>query len=185
MAGRDDIMNMQGMSARKPERKLFRLGELDNYEVADDDPDVRGWEVLDQNGEKIGEIEDLIVDPELLKVRYLDIATIDELDPGDAERHLLIPIGAARLDEDDDEVIINGLNRDTLKEYPVYGGGPVTLDYEHSLRESISGRLTGKSQAPTAEGETYNSDLYDEEHFYSPRRNPMLPDKKPHVVRRG
>ena len=52
---------------------LRRLGELDNFEVASDDPDVRGWDVKTRDGREVGEVEELIVDPSARKVRYLEV----------------------------------------------------------------------------------------------------------------
>jgi orotate phosphoribosyltransferase-like protein len=53
---------------------LKRLKEIeDEFEVADKHLDVRGWEVLGTNGEKIGKVDELIVDIEAMKVRYLDV----------------------------------------------------------------------------------------------------------------
>ncbi len=52
-------------------RHLYALNELDDYEVDDNDPDVRGWDVLDEHGNKMGKVEELIVDPKQMKVRYL------------------------------------------------------------------------------------------------------------------
>ncbi|HSD63239.1 MAG TPA: PRC-barrel domain-containing protein, partial [Ignavibacteriaceae bacterium] len=62
------------MRVHKNEREteLYRLSDLADYEVADRDPDVRGWEVVSAD-KKVGTVDELIVDPDDMKVRYLDI----------------------------------------------------------------------------------------------------------------
>jgi hypothetical protein len=54
------------------------LSHLHNYRISEGDPDVRGWEVFGADGRKMGEVDDLLVDTEALKVRYLDVC----FDPG-------------------------------------------------------------------------------------------------------
>ena len=149
-------------------RHLFRLEEVkDDYEIASEDPDVRSWSVLDGNGDKVGVIKDLIVDLREMRVRYLDVIAVKELTTAD-ERHLLIPIGAARVDENNDLVKVPELDKETLINYPEYTGGPITRNYEHSVRETLSGG--NKEKAAFSEEEFYKNDLYDEAGFYYPRR---------------
>lgn len=156
------------------ERKLYRLGELNDYEVADDDPDIRGWDLRGTDGDVIGSIKDLIVDPNIEKVRYLDVVLDSSLASAeDSERHLLIPIGMARVDEEDDFVTVNGVDRGTLTRMPIFRGGPVTLDYEHSLRESILSEKSDKDNSGRAEAQEedfYNHHLYNDTDFYGSRR---------------
>jgi len=51
--------------------RLSRLRDLHGYEVADGYPDIRGWDVKTSDGATIGEVEDLIVDLQALRVRYV------------------------------------------------------------------------------------------------------------------
>jgi sporulation protein YlmC with PRC-barrel domain len=159
------------LNGKNRNHRLFRLHELENYEVADGDPDVRGWEVVAEDGKKIGNVDDLIVDPEQMKVRYLDIKTDHELAVGEGERHLLVPIGAAQIDAEDDEIKLDGLNRSTLEKYPVFKGGPVTYDYEMTLRETLGGLRGNKPDIVDEAGiDFYQDNIYNEDRFYT-RRN--------------
>lgn len=163
---KDETKNLENTNKR-----LFRLRELDDYEVADNDPDIRGWDVIDAAGAKIGEVDDLIVDPNIMKVRYLDVKAEDELATGDGDRHLIIPIGAANLDDDDDNVHLRGISRNSLEKYPAYQGGPISYDFEHSLRETLHGLDATKPDLVDKKGEDfYNTDMYDENAFYGNRR---------------
>lgn len=135
---------------------LVPLDKADDYKIADGNPDPRGWDVV-ANGTKVGEVDRLIADLNALKVRYLDV----ELDvdfAGTKDRHVLIPIGAARLDSRNDNVLLQGMTRDALIGLPAYAAdAPITRDYENSLRE----RMTGTPIPPTQSGRDY----YDHEHF--------------------
>jgi photosynthetic reaction center H subunit len=113
--------------------RLFRLSDLSDYEVADGDPDVRGWKVVGSDGMKLGEVEELIVDPEILKVRYLEVDAESELFSG----HVLLPIGLAAVDADDKLIFIASLNAAVIRNYPRYVGEAITRDYEMSLRDAL------------------------------------------------
>jgi uncharacterized protein (TIGR02271 family) len=83
---------------------LRRLRDAD-VEVASDEPDVRGWTVIAQDGDELGEVEDLIVDTTAMKVRYLEVD--DELggrDNGDT----YIPLQNVDLDREAKRVIVRG-----------------------------------------------------------------------------
>ena len=60
----------QDMAARS---RVAALRNLPGYKVADEDPDVRGWEVVGGDGVRIGTVNDLLVDTVAGKARYLDI----------------------------------------------------------------------------------------------------------------
>src|SRR5215217_8214949 len=99
-----------------------RLQELrgSDYEIADGEPDIRGWDVKDASGRRIGEVDDLIFDVQSQKVRYMVVDLDDnELDLDD-DREVLVPIGLAKLDDDDDDVILNNVTADQLRALPDY-----------------------------------------------------------------
>ena len=50
-----------------------RLTQLDDYEVADGYPAIRGWPVRGSNGLELGTVGELLVDVELLEVAAVDI----------------------------------------------------------------------------------------------------------------
>src|SRR3954454_8512956 len=85
---------------------LRRLSDAD-LEVAKDEPDVRGWTVIDQAGDEWGEVDDLIVDASAMKVRYLQIEPDDDHQTDD-ERALYVPIESADLDREEKRVILRG-----------------------------------------------------------------------------
>jgi hypothetical protein len=202
------------------------LRSLHNYRVAEGNPDVRGWDVLGADGKKIGEVDDLLVDTEGLRVLYLDVtvgldalpeqqapenleadgvlttpglpplggpftaeAAMGGLAPlitetvvrstlsdeenrltsehhqGVGTRHVLIPIGNARLDADHDRVLVEGLRADDAAGLPDSNGQNLDRDYETTLR-----RFFDQTYTPQPERDFYSHDLYDQSRFYAPRR---------------
>jgi uncharacterized protein (TIGR02271 family) len=115
----------------EPRQNIVSLDDSD-LEVADDNPDVRGWEVISADNRRIGEVEDLLVDTTAMKVRYLDVEVDDELRGSDEEKHILIPIGYARLNEDDDRILVNELSSEQVRTVPAYTGR-FDPQYEQSL----------------------------------------------------
>jgi sporulation protein YlmC with PRC-barrel domain len=78
--------------------KLVRLSDS-KFRLADRAADVRGLGVFNQNGEQMGSIEDLYIDPEGRRVRFLDVAAGGIMGLG--EKRFLIPVEAvARIYED-------------------------------------------------------------------------------------
>ena len=129
--------------------RVVPLGQLDDFKVAEGDPDVRGWEVMASDGRKIGEVDELLVDTSAMKVRYLDVDVDDGVIGDGLDRHVLIPIGYARLEQERDRVMVDGLASVDLSALPSYDQGPLTRDFESSVRDSFSGRGTS-STTPAA-----------------------------------
>lgn len=157
------------------DKHLFRLGELNDYKVASDDPDVRGWTIVDRDNREFGTIDELIVDPDQEKVRYLDVVAKGSHASGN-EEHLLIPVGVARIDDDDNRVIVRDINSEFLNSYPAHRGDEITRDYEYEVVERFN-RPDGTTTTATRHEGTdfYNSEIYNEDRFYTNRgRNQRL-----------
>src|SRR5882724_11631017 len=74
---------------------LIRLSDTD-FDIPDDQ-DIRGRTVIDQNGNEIGKINDLLMDPQTRRIRFLQVTSGGFLGIGGTM--LLIPVGAiARFD---------------------------------------------------------------------------------------
>lgn len=129
-------------------QRLYRLDELNDYTVSDKDTDVRGYILIGGDGERLGKVQELIVDPEIGKVRYLDVKLDSDLIVIDERQHILIPIGVARLDDEHNNIIIKNLTRSNIKFYPVYKGEPITREYEQALRESHRFTLLNSNSSP-------------------------------------
>jgi sporulation protein YlmC with PRC-barrel domain len=71
--------------------RLVKLGDVGET-VADEKQDIRGREVIDSDGQKLGKIDALFVDEEERKIRFLQVSIGGILGVG--EKKSLIPIDA-------------------------------------------------------------------------------------------
>lgn len=159
---------MERLYDKDYEKHLFRLNELENFKVSEDEPDIRGWKVVGQDGNTVGKVDELIVDPNQKKVRYIDVNIGQQFSKGNADRHLLIPIGATRIHEKEDNILIQGINEEKLKRCPVLEQEPITRDYEHSLTDSL---LSGSGKkvrqfGPKNKNNFYDNEIFDDEGFF-------------------
>jgi photosynthetic reaction center H subunit len=144
---------------------LRRLRDISDFEVADGSPDVRGWTVRGGDGKTFGEVHELIVEVEALKVRYLDVELSSSLNINKHDRHILLPIGVAALDEEGDNVFVPSLNSETVLEYPPYTEIQITRAYEEAMLRALRLPLPA---APVQH--FYDQPGYNEQNFYQGRR---------------
>jgi ferritin-like metal-binding protein YciE/sporulation protein YlmC with PRC-barrel domain len=152
------------------------LEELNNsnYEIMDGEPDITGWNVLNQNGEKLGEVEDLLFDPEARKVRYLIVELQangnDILD----DKYIAVPIGVATLHTEDDDVILPVDSALELANLPSYQSSRLDPEEEVQIRQVFGG-----STAPYEHPQFYAHEHFNEDHFYhrgsQPDNNTIIP----------
>lgn len=116
------------MMARKQNRLLRKMSEA-NLTVENPDVDPRGRKVLDRAGEEIGEIDDLMIDGEDEKVRYLHVASGGFV--GIGEHTFLIPVDAITRVETD-QIHIDQ-TRDRVADAPKYDPALVEDDYYDQL----------------------------------------------------
>ena len=142
---------------------LRRLRDLTDFEVADGNPDVRGWTVRGNDGHALGVVHELIVEPEALKVRYLDVELDARFKRGKHENHILLPIGVASLDTDGDNVFVPALNTESVQAYPPYSEIQITRDYEEAMLRALG-------IGPAVDNDHfYERDSYDAGAFYRRR----------------
>lgn len=126
--------------------RIVPLARQEGGQIAREEPDVRGWDVFGSDGQRIGEVDDLLVDTASGRVRYLDV---------DLEHRLYARTGAAEpspataAEEEQGEILAQevaaglgvGLTapRSPARNTPTgeaRGGlGPIA---EHLVRESLS-----------------------------------------------
>lgn len=102
-------------------KKYYRLQELDRskFEIVKGEPDIRGWDVRYMTGQKLGSVDELIIDVEEKKVRYM-IVDLDDNELKLVHRKILIPIGLAELDKKEDDVLIPNITVEQLSRLPEY-----------------------------------------------------------------
>ena len=145
--------------------RLARLDDLDGYQVADGEPDPRGWDVRAADGKTIGRVDSLIADTGAMKVRYLDVALDkDALDLSE-DRHVLIPIGGAALAEEEDAVGLPTLQSSRVAQLPPYRHTEISREDEQRLMGQFDSRYTA---APYAD--FYSHRHFDDQAFFGARR---------------
>lgn len=157
---------------------LAHLGDLDDYKVADGEPDIRGWDVKSADGRKLGEVADVLVDTGTMKVRYVEVKLSEDVaeetararDTADARtepvRHVLVPIGVARLDDEHDDVRLDA-RAARLAGLPAYARAGLTPEYESELLK----RYGRADQTRDADGAGFHAGReFDERAFFGKRR---------------
>jgi uncharacterized protein (TIGR02271 family) len=151
--------------------RLRELGGSD-YEMRDGEPDIRGWDVKDSSGRHIGEVEDLLFDPETRKVRYL-IVDLEDNDLDLEDREVLVPVGQAQLHEVDDDVVLPYASVDQLRALPEYDKDNFTTEHEYGVRHALTGTTAAEGatlrQPTEEERDFYNHVHFDEDHLYRNR----------------
>lgn len=131
--------------------RLQELGDSD-YKVEKGQPNIKGWKVKDAMGKTLGEVDELLFDPEARQVRYI-VLDMDDNDFDLDDKEVLIPIGLAELDESDNDVILPNVTVDQLRSLPDYDDDTFSSDVEDRVRQVFSG------------GAVSGASYYQHEHF--------------------
>jgi photosynthetic reaction center H subunit len=121
---------------------LRRLRDLPTFEMATGDPDPRGWAVRGSDGQPLGTVYELLVDPVGQRVLYLDVQLSTGL-PGvpppspHADQHILLPLAAVNLDQEGSSVFVTALNRDTISSYPLFVDFLLAPDFEAAMQDRL------------------------------------------------
>jgi len=153
---------------------LAHTRDIDDFDVPKDSPDPRGWDVRSPDGTKIGKVEDLIVDTGEGRVRYVEIALDKDFAKDAARDYALVPIGQARLDDDNDDVIVE-MSAADLAGAPRYNRKELSRDYETSLRTWAQSHKQNVSDTANATTRTttdrdagfYSTPEYDDRRFFT------------------
>jgi PRC-barrel domain protein len=157
---------------------LVHSRDLDDFKFPKDEPDPRGWDVRATDGTKVGKVEDLLFDTGERRIRYVEIALDKDFAKDTARDYALVPIGQARLDDDNDHVVVD-LSSADLPSVPRYDRKGLSRDYETSLRSWYQGRKRGardvrevkdavsKDASRDRDAGFYSSPEYDDERFFA------------------
>ncbi len=102
MGAKDRLKRDAAGIGPEPRRSgLFPLSELKKFRIAKGEPDIRGWEVRTLNGRNVGEVDDLLVDPESGEVVFMEVGM------NNSDRHIELSLRNAQLDRDRKRVIVD------------------------------------------------------------------------------
>ena len=99
-------------------RRLERLSRLPDYDVNRDQPDPRGWTVVNSDGQAIGEVKDLIVDTERMRATYLDVELDTKRFDLRDDPHVLVPMERAQTSGR--RVVVDGITSDWIADLRVH-----------------------------------------------------------------
>ena len=171
-----DVETRARSGAAKPNTSgLARLAKLDDYRIADGEPDIRGWDVITADGWKLGEVDDLVVDLRAMRVRYIVVKISKDLLIADADRRVFLPLGTARLDDERDDVVVERVPIDGFAGF-LTQRADFTRDDERAWR-----RAYGFEESGAANADLYQHALYDDRRFWSHRR--QTGQDTPYIVR--
>src|SRR5687767_10025326 len=149
---------------------LVHTRDLDKFEIPKDQPDPRGWDVRSADGTKIGKVEDLLFDTGERRIRYIEVALDKDVAKDAARDYALVPIGQARLNDNDDDVIVDLSSTDSAAA-PRYDRTRLSRVYETSLRSWARERKQDVRNAVRGDATTdrdagfYSSPEYDDQRF--------------------
>jgi uncharacterized protein (TIGR02271 family) len=152
-------------------KEYVQLEELggSKFEVVDGEPNIMGWDVKNEGGEDVGEVSDLLFDPESLKVRYL-VVELNTNETGLEEKQVLVPIGIAELKQsNDNHVLLKQVTVAQLNAVPRYEKGKLSYETERTIRYIFEGAGVAGAAAmgtSTVAAETNTAQDDDRERFY-------------------
>jgi sporulation protein YlmC with PRC-barrel domain len=121
------------------ESRVVPLSEARSFKLESGAPDPKGWNVFGSDGERLGTVHQLLVDPAALKIRFLDVDLLDDLFLLRDDRHVLVPLEHVELKERGNDAWVRGLTAREVAALPAYTGGAV----DRWLEERVSGAFTG------------------------------------------
>jgi len=147
---------------------LVHTRDLDKFEFPKGQPDPRGWDVRSADGTKLGKVEDLLFDTAERRIRYIEVALDKDIAKNAARDYALVPIGQARLDDTEDDVIVDLPSTD-LAGAPRYDRANLSRDYETSLRTWAQTRKSDVRSGATTDRDAgfYASPEYDDQRFFA------------------
>lgn len=148
-----------------------------NYEIVDGEPNIQRWNVKIDEEVSIGEVYDVLFDPESRNVRYLIVDLDDEkLFLEEQTRMVLIPIGIAQLYEDTKLVLLPNISLQQIAALPPYQQGKLSTTEEGLVRNIFSGTATeGVVTDEVYEREGfYKHDHFNEDNFFNHTKTPLM-----------
>ena len=167
-------MSRETIRVNEPLQELSSSG----FEMADGDPDIRGWKVLSGVNQHLGKVTELLFDVDAQKIRYL-IVDLDGKPLNLLSRDVIIPIGLAELDQKENVVYLEDITVGHLATLPEYKKGKVTYDTERAVRDvfipqnsAAAEKLADFESNEHPEREAfYRTPYFDENRLYRRRKN--------------
>lgn len=118
-----DPMSLPPLDGREPQ--LVPLRETRDFRIPREEFDLRGWNVFGADGERLGKVDDLLIDPAAMKVAFLSVDVLDDLFRLKDDRHVIVPTEAVDLRPRGRDVWVAGRSAEEIARLPAYAGGQV------------------------------------------------------------
>jgi hypothetical protein len=106
------------------------INESSGYQVHPDDLDVRGWNLV-VDDVKVGTVNDLVLNDDRSRVKYLDVLRKDR--SNDTDYHYLIPMNEVVFDRHNKHVSLERYTSHFIDTYPRFSD-KMPSDYEEKIR---------------------------------------------------
>jgi sporulation protein YlmC with PRC-barrel domain len=145
-----------GPDPAEASRHLVSIDDLDGYTIADGEPDIRGWEVTTLSGRELGEVDDLLVDPERGEVVMLELGLRGE------SARAEVPIRSAQLDRERRIVLVDSADLHTGTPDDA-GRGRTRAPRREPVREPGADRPAERDPARQVRYDSRREDLREED----------------------
>ena len=105
--------------------RVVPLSEARDFKLAGGAPDLRSWTVFAADNERVGDIREMLVDPDAMKVRFVSVDLADDLFNLREDRHVLVPMEVIELRERGQDAWVQGSTARQIAALPAYTGGAV------------------------------------------------------------
>jgi hypothetical protein len=137
-AGDHPIVKEGDTAGESESATLESLNQSRDFRIADGEPDVRGWTLVESRGAAAAEVTDVLIDPAAMKVRYLVVKL--------ANRHqTILPIGYVEVKAESKQVVVPGLTAEDLLILPAFEKLPLSREQEDGAREHIERALDARN----------------------------------------
>lgn len=126
---------------------LRPLSDMEDWQIVEGEPDVRGWPVVNQNGDNLGKIDDLMISEEAGAAIMALVGIGGYLGVG--EKQTIIPIDWMELNLDRDQAMFLGSD-DDLRGAPEYTADTRDFGEFYSFWEDREPEWTGEEGEMTA-----------------------------------
>jgi len=136
------------------------LNELGNskYEVADGESDIRNWVVKNENGNILGEVQDLIFDSKLRRVVFI-VLDLDRNELNLKERKVLLPVEYADINEAYKNVVYRGLMPNELATLPTYEKGKISRNSIDLTMSTFLASMSNETAAQPVSEQTRRTEI--------------------------
>lgn len=124
------------------------LKQAKKFRLAEGAPDLRGWNVFGADGERVGVVTEMLVQPAAGRVRYLDVDVMEDLFSLAEDRHVLVPLEAVSLKERGRDIWLERAPAAIVRRLPAYTGGSL----DPAIAERVDAAFAGADAVSAQEG---------------------------------